>query len=55
MFIAEVPELSGCRAHGVRPGAGLGNVNDAISLWIDTAREIGDPVAKPKGQRLMLA
>jgi len=24
-------------------------------LWIDTAREFGDPIPEPKGRRLMLA
>ena len=55
VFIAEVPELPGCMAHGDSHGAALQNVNEAIRLWIDTAREFGDPIPEPKGQRLMLA
>lgn len=55
VFIAEVPELAGCMAHGTTPDGALRNVNDAIGLWIDTAREYGDPIPEPKGQRLMLA
>jgi predicted RNase H-like HicB family nuclease len=55
VFIAEVPELPGCMAHGSTQEAALGNANEAIQLWIDTAREFGDPVPEPKGQRLMLA
>ena len=31
------------------------NAKEAIHLWIDTAKEFGDPVPTPKGQRLMLA
>ncbi|EFI34751.1 hypothetical protein Dthio_PD2127 [Desulfonatronospira thiodismutans ASO3-1] len=31
------------------------NVKEAIQLWIDTAREFGDPVPEPKGRRLMYA
>jgi predicted RNase H-like HicB family nuclease len=27
----------------------------AIGLWIDAAREFGDPVPEPKGRRLHLA
>ena len=54
-FIAEVPELPGCMAHSGTPARALTNANDAIQLWIDTAKEFGDPVPKPKGQRLMLA
>ncbi len=54
-FIAEVPELPGCMAHGQTQEAALKNVNEAIQLWIDTAQEFGDPVPEPKGERLMLA
>lgn len=54
-FIAEVPELSGCMAHGESPGAAMASAQEAIGLWIETAREFGDPVPEPKGRRLMLA
>ena len=54
-FVAEVPELPGCMAHGRTQEAALANANEAIQLWIDTAEEFGDPVPEPKGQRLMLA
>jgi len=55
VFIAEVPELPGCMAHGDTQEEALANTKDAISLWIDTAREFGDPIPAPKGQRLMYA
>ncbi|MSO23808.1 MAG: type II toxin-antitoxin system HicB family antitoxin [Acidobacteria bacterium] len=55
VFVAEVPELPGCMAHGDSQELALQNENEAIQLWIDTAREYGDPVALPKGQRLRLA
>jgi len=54
-FIAEVPELPGCAAHGSTPEAALANAQDAIRLWIDTAKEYGDPIPEPKGRRLILA
>jgi predicted RNase H-like HicB family nuclease len=54
-FVAEVPELPGCMAHGDTHAAALGQADEAIQLWVDTAREFGDPVPEPKGQRLMLA
>ena len=54
-FIAEVPELPGCMAHGAIQEAALGNAQDAIRLWIDTAKEFGDPIPGPKGRRLILA
>lgn len=55
VFVAEVPELPGCMAHGTMQEEALRNVNEAIRLWIDTAEEFGDPIPEPKGQRLMLA
>ena len=55
VFVAEVPELAGCMAHGETQEAALKNVNEAVELWLDTAREFGDPIPQPKGQRLMLA
>jgi predicted RNase H-like HicB family nuclease len=55
VFIAEVPELPGCMAHGDNQEAALAHAHEAIQLWIDTAREFGDPVPEPKGERLMLA
>jgi predicted RNase H-like HicB family nuclease len=54
-FVAEVPELPGCMAHGDSQAAALVNVNDALQLWLDTAKEFGHPIPEPKGQRLMLA
>lgn len=35
-FVAEVPELPGCMAHGDSQEAALSHVNDAMLLWIDT-------------------
>ena len=55
VFVAEVPELPGCMAHGDTYEVALANAKEAIQLWIDTAREFSDLVPEPKGQRLMLA
>lgn len=55
IFIAEVPELPGCMAHGDTQEHALAHANHAIQLWIDTAKEFGHPVPEPKGERLMLA
>ncbi len=53
-FIAEVPELSGCAADGPTRRAALKNVDVVIKEWIETARELGRPIPKPKG-RLVFA
>lgn len=55
LFIAEVPELPGCMAHGDTYEASLANVKEAAQFWIDTAVELGRPVPEPKGRRLMFA
>ncbi len=55
VFLAEAPELPGCSAHGETEELALENVKEAIRLWIDTAREFGDPIPEPKGRRLMYA
>ena len=54
-FIAEVPELPGCMAHGDDQETALRNVKDAIQFWIERAQELGRAVPQPKGERLMLA
>jgi predicted RNase H-like HicB family nuclease len=51
-YIAEVPDLPGCMAHGATQVEALPNANDAISLWIDTAGETGRPVPQPAGRQL---
>ena len=50
VFIAQVPELPGCMAHGDTHEAALREANEAISLWLDTAIEFGDPIPEPAGQ-----
>ena len=54
-FVAEVPELPGCSAHGPTQETALSSAQEAIRLWIDTAKEFGDPIAEPKGRRLIFA
>lgn len=54
-FIAEVPELPGCMAHGATQEGALKNIQDAIDLWIDSARETGLTVPLPRGRKLMYA
>lgn len=54
VFIAEVPELPGCMAHGETQNEAFQNIQDAMSFWLDTAREFGDAIPEPRG-RLMYA
>ena len=54
-FVAEIPELPGCIAHGDSYESALSNAIEAMQLWIDTANEFGDPIPVPKGKRLIFA
>jgi predicted RNase H-like HicB family nuclease len=54
-YVAEVPQLAGCAAHGESQEEALRNAQDAIALWIETAQEFDDPVPEPMGRRLILA
>lgn len=54
-FVADVPELPGCAAHGSTQEAALSNAQEAVHLWLDTAQEFGDPIPEPKGRRLIFA
>ena len=53
-YVAEVPELPGCMAHGDTQEVALDNIGQAVELWLETAREFGDPIPEPKGRRLLL-
>jgi len=55
VFVAEVPELSGCMAHGDTHESALNNIKSAMDLWIETANEFNDPIPHPKGRRLAFA
>ena len=50
VFIADVPDLPGCRTHGATRADALRNAEEAIALWIETAKEFGDPVPNPTGR-----
>ena len=54
-FVAEVPELPGCMAHGADQEIALGNIKDAMRFWIDRTHELGWPVPEPRDERLMRA
>jgi predicted RNase H-like HicB family nuclease len=54
-FIAEVPELPGCIAHGQTTNEAFANCKEAMELWLDTAKEFGRTIPEPKGRRLQYA
>ena len=53
-FIAEVPELPGCMAHGDTQDEALHQAQEAMAAWIEVAQELGRPIPEPRG-RLMYA
>ncbi len=54
-YVAEIPELPGCMAHGATQEEALANAKAAERLWLDTAKEFGDPIPDPLGRRLVFA
>lgn len=54
-FVVDVPELPGCMAHGSTHAEALAHAGEAVTLWLDTARELGRPIPEPKGRRLVYA
>jgi predicted RNase H-like HicB family nuclease len=51
-FIAEMPELKGCMAHGDTPGDALKEVNIMAEEWIELAKENSWVIPEPKGRLL---
>ena len=43
-WIADVPDLKYCSAHGATSEEALKEVNIAIALWLEVARDHGDPI-----------
>jgi predicted RNase H-like HicB family nuclease len=54
LYVTEVPELPGCMADGKTYEEALKNTQKIIEGWIETAKELGREIPKPKG-RLMYA
>lgn len=46
-YVASIPELPGCMAHGSTYEAALANIQDAARFWLDTARDDGIPIPAP--------
>lgn len=51
-FIAEVPELAGCKADGKTKAKALQAVERIQKEWIETAKQIGRPIPQPRGRLL---
>ncbi len=49
-FVVEVPELPGCMADGDTYEQAVANAQQVIEEWIETAKELGREIPKPKGR-----
>ena len=49
-YLAEVPELAGCMADGKTYREALGNAEQIIEEWIETATKLGRPIPQPRGR-----
>jgi len=47
IYVASVPQLEGCMAHGDTPEQALHEVSIAQRLWLKVAAEHGDPIPEP--------
>jgi predicted RNase H-like HicB family nuclease len=47
IFVASVPELEGCMAHGSSPEQAMKEIGVAMKLWLETAKENGDMIPEP--------
>lgn len=49
-YLAEVPELPGCIAHGVSYREAASNAEAAMAYWLEVARELGRPIPEPRAK-----
>jgi len=47
IFVASVPELEGCMAHGKTRNQAMEEIIIAMKLWIKVAEEHGDIIPEP--------
>ncbi|MGP0067199.1 MAG: type II toxin-antitoxin system HicB family antitoxin [Isosphaeraceae bacterium] len=47
-YIADVPDLRSCSAFGTTPAEALAELEKAKAAWLDSARQAGKPVPKPR-------
>ncbi len=46
-YIADVPDLRYCSVFGETPEKALAEVEEAIALWLEAARDAGEDVPEP--------
>lgn len=47
-WIADVPDLRYCSAHGNTPAEAVAELEIAVAAWLEAARERGLPIPEPR-------
>ena len=54
-YIADIPDLRFCTAHGETPQEALAEVIIAKGLWLETALKYGKPIPEPQSYTAKVA
>ena len=55
IYIASIPELQGCMAHGDTPEDAIREVRIVMEMWLEVAEEKGLEIPKPLTQNSKIA
>lgn len=47
-WIADLPDLRFCSAHGDTPAKAVAEAQIAMELWLESAADHGDPIPEPR-------
>ncbi len=47
-YIADIPDLKYCSAHGATPEEAVREVMTAKDAWLEAARQAGKPIPRPR-------
>ena len=47
IFVARIPELEGCMAHGATQEQAMREVNTVLELWLEAAKDVNADVPEP--------
>jgi predicted RNase H-like HicB family nuclease len=47
-WIADVPDLRSCSAHGETPDEAIAEIKVAMQLYLDSLTDHGDPIPEPR-------
>ncbi|MDQ3274768.1 MAG: type II toxin-antitoxin system HicB family antitoxin [Actinomycetota bacterium] len=49
VWVADVPDLPFCTAHGPTPHEAVAEVEQAVDAWLQVAQDLGRPAPPPSG------